>query len=150
MRRYVRAVGFCIGLTAVIAFSGINAFFIEGSGKDAESVFGINRATYSLCWLISYLLTAAVVGEFTLNKKIRKLLFLPIIFMTTTCLVFFGFYRINSEAVCLIALALSAVAQGIILFVTIKRTRFLWTGALLNLVWYLIMTGAVTIRTFVK
>ncbi len=145
MNKYVHAVGLCVGLAAVIVLSGINAAFLAANGGAADFL-PIKGAAYSVCWFVSYVLTAAVTGEFAINKPLRKLLFLPLVFIVTTALAFMATYKLGCLPLAASMFGLSVAAQGAMLYFTIKRTRFLWTGALINLVWYCLITGFIAIK----
>lgn len=149
MNKYVHAVGLCVGLTAVIVLSGVNAAFLAQSGGEADFL-PIKGAAYSICWFVSYLLTAVEIGEFAINERLRKLIFLPIIFIVTTALAFMATYKLDCLPLAASMFGLSLAAQGIILFVTIERTRLVWAGALANLIWYCLITGFVLIETICR
>lgn len=142
MNKYMHAVGLCIGLTAVIILSAINGWSIAESEwiNGMEKPY-LSRGVFSAGWLFSYILTAVTVGEFAVEKRMRKTLFAPILFMIFTALWFFAMFRLKSIVVSTVFIALATAAQGVILAITTKRTRFGWTGALVNLVWYCFMSG---------
>ena len=144
MNKYLHAVGLCIGLTAVIILSALNALSMtESEWLDALNKPQMNHTVYSLGWLISYVITAGISGEFVINKSIRKTVFLPVIFMVFTGLAFFVFYRLHSAEAAAVMIGGAAVTELAILFITLKHARFIWAGALINILWYSFMFGFV-------
>ena len=144
MNKYLHAVGLCIGLTAVIILSALNALSMtESEWLDALNKPQMNHTVYSLGWLISYVITAGIAGEFVINKSIRKTVFLPVIFMVFTGLAFFVFYRLHSAEAAAVMIGGAAATELAILFITLKHARFIWAGALINILWYSFMFGFV-------
>lgn len=142
MNKYMHAVGLCIGLTAVIILSAVDGLSIaESEWLTTLAKPALGRKAYSFGWLVSYVLTALVVGEFAVVKKMRKALFAPLAFMIFTALSFFAFFRLESPVLSAVFLALATAVQAVILLITAKRTRLCWIGALVNLLWYCFMLG---------
>ena len=98
MRAYYHTVGFAVGLTAVVALGAVDGALLMGS----SATFGWNSRVYALVWLLSYLFTAAVLGEYVVNVQIRKRVFVPLLFIVFTALLFWAFYREENTILCFV------------------------------------------------
>lgn len=141
MKNYLHFVGFGLGLIAVIFLSSFNALFMTPRTEWFENLSKphIVPVLHSLCWLVSYLLTAVTIGEFIVNKDIFRYIFLMAIFIGLNILWCFLFFRANELISSLIIFIAILCVQGFILYITTKRTKFTCFCALINLIWYVYM-----------
>lgn len=139
MNKYVHAVGFCVGLVAVILVSAVDGALMTDGWLTVNTP--LNRSAYSLCWLVSYVLSAAAIGEFAINKQLRKYVFIPLVVLLFTALSFWAFYRLHSFPLNAVFLGITIIAESFVLFLLIKKTRYSFAGSLVNLLWYCYLLG---------
>lgn len=132
IRTYYHAVGFAVGLTAVVLLSAVNGVFLAGS----HFVFGWDGRAYALVWLLSYLLTAGVFGEYVVNASVRKRAFLPGLFVVFTALLFWATYREESAALGLVFCLLALACAGWMLADMIKHAFYACFFCLPVIGWY--------------
>ena len=143
MNRYLHTIGFTLGLTAVIFLSSFNALFMTPNTEwfGALSKPYVNPTAHSLCWLVSYLITAWTIGEFVINKQLWKLSFLPAGFIALNVLWCFLFFRLHELISSCAVFVMIIATQSIILYTVTKRTKTVCFGALVNLLWYCYLFG---------
>lgn len=139
MNKYLHAVGFCVGLVAVILLSVVNGAMMTEGWLTVPTP--LNKTAYALLWLAAYVLTAASIGEFTVTKPLRRFLFLPILLLVFTGISFWAFYRLHNFLLNAIALGLAIATEGVVLVLLTKNTRFGFAGATFVLLWYCYLFG---------
>ena len=138
MEKYLKVVRFTFGLALVIAVGSINALFMTPRSTWFASLSGmaIEGRAHSVCWLIVYILTAALVGEASGGgplKKCRLPLAGMIVLGSAWCFVFF---RLHSMIGGLALMSLGFLCVGTVFFYAIKtKTAAFFSAPLVS--WYL-------------
>lgn len=138
MNKYYHFLGFSLGLSVALFMSGMNALFMT---PNTEWFINLKKPeivpyVHSALWLVSYLLTAVIIGEFAVNKDLRRFAFVPIIFVALNIIWCWTFFRLHNLPVSCAVFALNIAALIAQLALSIKKTRYLWSVVALNVIWY--------------
>lgn len=138
MNKYLHAVGFAVGLVAVVLVSVADGFLMTESG--VVSVPFAPRV-YALLWLVTYILIAFLTGEFVVRKEIRKGVLLPVGVLLCTVGLFWAFYRAQNVVFCIVFCALIVVLLCITLKIMIKHAFYACFITLGTIGWYALILG---------
>lgn len=142
VKNYKRVVATGMGLCVMLLCGALNALIMNYSDWLSElSRPDFSPAVHSLIWLIDYLFTAIIFGEFFIKKNLRKYLFIPTaiqILNAIWCLVFF---RLHNVFIPLFVMIILLICHFVMVCICVKNTGIFTIFPSLLLFWYAFLLG---------
>jgi len=127
----------------VLAVGAVNALFMTPNSDWFASLIRpeMNADLHSVLWLFFYLLTAAVIAEFIIEKRLRRYFWSVVVLFICNPLWCFVFFRLHSAVAAFVILILTVADLIYITVVLSYKTKWHWILGVAITCWYISLTA---------